>query len=124
MAKRELFRGPLGPLLLRLGAFPVQRGATDTEAIETARSLLEAGELLVLFPEGTRVDEADALGAPHHGAGRLALVTRRAILAGRDLGDVAVVLRAISQAASRAHRDPGPGRAVARPAMTPTRWAS
>jgi 1-acyl-sn-glycerol-3-phosphate acyltransferase len=75
MAKAELFRGPLGWLFPRLGAFPVRRGETDVEAIETARLILEQGGLLVVFPEGTRVEEADALGSPHHGAGRLALET-------------------------------------------------
>ena len=75
MAKVEIFKGPLGWLFLRLGAFPVRRGETDTEAMETARAVLEAGDLLVLFPEGTRVDEPDALGSPHHGAGRLAIET-------------------------------------------------
>lgn len=75
MAKSELFRGPLGRLLVRLGAFPVVRGEADAEALETARLLLEQGEVLVVFPEGTRVEDAHALGAPHHGAGRLALTT-------------------------------------------------
>jgi len=75
MAKTELFRGPLGWLFPRLGAFPVRRGETDAEAIETARLILEQGGLVVVFPEGTRVEQADALGSPHHGAGRLALET-------------------------------------------------
>lgn len=75
MAKAELFRGPLGPLFLRLGAFPVNRGAGDTDAFETCLHILSHDGLLVLFPEGTRVDDADALGAPHHGAARLALQT-------------------------------------------------
>lgn len=75
MAKTELFRGPLGWLFPRLGAFPVRRGETDAEAIETARTILRQGGLVVVFPEGTRVEEADALGSPHHGAGRLALET-------------------------------------------------
>jgi 1-acyl-sn-glycerol-3-phosphate acyltransferase len=75
MAKIELFRGPLGWLFPRLGAFPVRRGEADAEAIETARLILEQGGLLVMFPEGTRVEESDALGSPHHGAGRLALAT-------------------------------------------------
>jgi 1-acyl-sn-glycerol-3-phosphate acyltransferase len=75
MAKTELFRGPLGWLFLRLGAFPVRRGEADAEAIETARLILEQGGLLVVFPEGTRIEEFDALGSPHHGAGRLALET-------------------------------------------------
>jgi 1-acyl-sn-glycerol-3-phosphate acyltransferase len=75
MAKVELFRGPLGPVLPRLGAFPVRRGASDEESMRTARTLLEGGELVVLFPEGTRVEDPDALAKPHHGAARLALAT-------------------------------------------------
>jgi 1-acyl-sn-glycerol-3-phosphate acyltransferase len=75
MAKAELFRGPLGRLLPRLGAFPVRRGQADAEALETARTLLRQGELVVVFPEGTRVGDPDVLGSPHHGAGRLAIDT-------------------------------------------------
>lgn len=75
MAKEELFAGPLGWLISRLGAFPVRRGASDGEAIATARAILGEGGVLVMFPEGTRVEQRDALGAPHHGAGRLALET-------------------------------------------------
>ncbi len=73
MAKAELMTGPFGRLFSRLGAFPVRRGEADAEAIETARTILEQGGLLVMFPEGTRVEDPDALGSPHHGAGRLAL---------------------------------------------------
>ena len=73
MAKIELFRGPLGSLLARLGAFPVRRGTPDEESMRTARALLEGGELVVVFPEGTRVDDPDALAKPRRGAGRLAL---------------------------------------------------
>ncbi len=73
MAKAELFRGPMGWLFLRLGAFPVNRGEADAEAVATARLILAAGGLVVVFPEGTRVEEPDALGSPHHGAGRLAV---------------------------------------------------
>jgi 1-acyl-sn-glycerol-3-phosphate acyltransferase len=80
MAKVELFRGPAGWLLVRLGAFPVRRGESDAEAMATARAVLDQGELLVLFPEGTRVDEPDALGTPHHGAARLALAAGAPIL--------------------------------------------
>lgn len=75
MAKAELFKGPLGWLFLRLGAFPVVRGEADAEALETARVILEQGGVLVVFPEGTRVQDPHALGSPHHGAGRLALTT-------------------------------------------------
>ena len=75
MAKVELFRGALGWLLVRLGAFPVRRGEADAQAIETARAIVCAGGVVVVFPEGTRIEAPDVLGSPHHGAGRLALET-------------------------------------------------
>ncbi len=75
MAKIELFKGPLRWLLVRLGAFPIRRGESDTEALDTAAAILRAGGLVVVFPEGTRVEQPDALGAPRHGAGRLAIET-------------------------------------------------
>jgi 1-acyl-sn-glycerol-3-phosphate acyltransferase len=75
MAKSELFAGRYGGLLSRLGAFPVQRGMADAQALETARILLEQGHVIALFPEGTRVRDPDALSTPRRGAGRLALET-------------------------------------------------
>jgi 1-acyl-sn-glycerol-3-phosphate acyltransferase len=80
MAKVELFKGPLGWLFLRLGAFPIRRGEADAEALQTAHEILAGGGLVVVFPEGTRVEEPDALGSPHHGAGRLALETGAPII--------------------------------------------
>jgi 1-acyl-sn-glycerol-3-phosphate acyltransferase len=73
MGKTELFEGPWGRLLVRLGAFPVRRGQSDEDALETARTILRQGGLLALFPEGTRVRDPDELGHPKRGAGRLAL---------------------------------------------------
>jgi 1-acyl-sn-glycerol-3-phosphate acyltransferase len=73
MGKVELFEGRRARLLVRLGAFPVRRGEADAEALETARALLAQGELLAIFPEGTRVRDPDELGTPRRGAGRLAL---------------------------------------------------
>jgi 1-acyl-sn-glycerol-3-phosphate acyltransferase len=73
MGKSELFEGPFGRLLVRLGAFPVRRGMADEEALETARAILRQGGLLSLFPEGTRVRDPDTLGSPRRGAGRLAI---------------------------------------------------
>lgn len=71
MAKSELFTVPgVDILLVRLGAFPVRRGSSDQQAIETAQELLRAGELVAVFPEGTRVREG--LGEPRRGAARLA----------------------------------------------------
>jgi 1-acyl-sn-glycerol-3-phosphate acyltransferase len=73
MGKSELFEGPWGRMLLRLGAFPVRRGSADAEALETAREILRQGGLLAMFPEGTRVRDPDQLGTPRRGAARLAL---------------------------------------------------
>jgi 1-acyl-sn-glycerol-3-phosphate acyltransferase len=73
MAKTELIEGRAGWLLVRLGAFPVRRGQSDANALETAREVLRQGGLLALFPEGTRIRDPDALGEPRRGAGRLAL---------------------------------------------------
>jgi 1-acyl-sn-glycerol-3-phosphate acyltransferase len=73
MGKTELFQGRRGKLLIRLGAFPVRRGESDAEALETARVILRQGGLLALFPEGTRVRDPATLGSPRRGAGRLAI---------------------------------------------------
>ena len=75
MAKTELIQARYGRMLVRLGAFPVQRGQADADALETARTILRQGGLLALFPEGTRVRDPDELGNPRRGAGRLALET-------------------------------------------------
>jgi len=73
VAKRELFEKRWqGWLLNALGAFPIRRGESDDEAMETARILLERGEAVVIFPEGTRVRRG-GLGTPKRGVGRLAL---------------------------------------------------
>ncbi|HEX5308799.1 MAG TPA: lysophospholipid acyltransferase family protein [Solirubrobacteraceae bacterium] len=73
MAKRELFEHPLQAWLLSsLGAFPVDRGTGDEQAMKTALALLHRGECVVIFPEGTRIRRGP-LAAPRRGVGRLAL---------------------------------------------------
>jgi 1-acyl-sn-glycerol-3-phosphate acyltransferase len=54
MAKRELFRGPLGVFLRAIGQFPVRRGGADREALQAAGRVIDAGALLGMFPEGSR----------------------------------------------------------------------
>ena len=44
----------LGRLLLSVGAFPVHRESADREALQRAEQVLVRGQLLVMFPEGTR----------------------------------------------------------------------
>jgi 1-acyl-sn-glycerol-3-phosphate acyltransferase len=54
MAKSELFWFPLGPFISACGAFPVKRGQQDQEAVDTALRLCREGNIVVMFPEGTR----------------------------------------------------------------------
>ncbi len=65
MAKEELFRNRLfGFVLFRLlGAFPVNRGKSDIAAIKNAIRLLKNGEVLGMFPEGTRSRTGEMLDA-------------------------------------------------------------
>lgn len=55
MGKAELWRHPLGARILSaLGGFPVERGTADRSALRRAIAVLQGGEPLVVFPEGTR----------------------------------------------------------------------
>ncbi len=73
MAKAELFRRKLpARIMLGVGAFPVERGAGDRDAIRHSRELLARGEALIMFPEGTR-SRTGRLRPFFSGAGMLAL---------------------------------------------------
>jgi 1-acyl-sn-glycerol-3-phosphate acyltransferase len=76
MAKVELFRSPLWPILKGGGAFKVRRGEGDEEAMRTAVRLAADGEVVVIFPEGTRREKGlvkKFRARPHTGAARVAL---------------------------------------------------
>jgi 1-acyl-sn-glycerol-3-phosphate acyltransferase len=76
MAKEELFRSPLWPILRFGGAFKVRRGHGDKEAIETAVRLARDGEVVAIFPEGTRRTKGlvkKHQARAHIGAARVAL---------------------------------------------------
>jgi 1-acyl-sn-glycerol-3-phosphate acyltransferase len=76
MAKSELFMPVFASFLRAGGAFPVRRGEGDLEAIETAVELVRAGEIVVMFPEGTRREKGlrkKHRARPHTGAARIAL---------------------------------------------------
>ncbi|MXW42402.1 MAG: 1-acyl-sn-glycerol-3-phosphate acyltransferase [Acidimicrobiia bacterium] len=54
-AKSGLFRGPITTwMLVTMGAFPVRRDKIDRSALKAALAVLEAGQPLVVFPEGER----------------------------------------------------------------------
>jgi len=76
MAKSELFWWPLGPTIKAIGGFRVRRGEADREALSTARRLAREGNVVAMFPEGTR--RAKGLlkrrqVEVHDGAARIAL---------------------------------------------------
>lgn len=76
MAKSELFRPPLWPILKLAGAFQVRRGFGDEGAIKTAVELARKGEVVAIFPEGTRREKGllrRRRARPHTGAARIAL---------------------------------------------------
>jgi glycerol-3-phosphate dehydrogenase (NAD(P)+) len=80
VAKQELFKNPLlGWILNCLGAFPVQRGASDEESVATSLALLESGQAIVIFPEGTRI-RTGSLASPKRGVGRLALQSGKPVV--------------------------------------------
>lgn len=74
MAKSTLFDVPILRTIVRVGGgFPVRRGAGDAGAIDVARAILRDGQVVVVYPEGTRYRTALELGPPRTGAARLAL---------------------------------------------------
>ncbi|HEX5450014.1 MAG TPA: lysophospholipid acyltransferase family protein [Gaiellaceae bacterium] len=75
MAKSELFWFPLGWLIRAAGAFEVHRGTADRAAIETAVELAREGNVIAMFPEGTRRTKGlrkKFTAQAHTGAARIA----------------------------------------------------
>jgi 1-acyl-sn-glycerol-3-phosphate acyltransferase len=76
MAKSELYWWPLGQIISAGGAFPVRRGERDIEAIERAVQLALEGNVIAMFPEGTRREKGlrkKFQPRSHTGAARIAL---------------------------------------------------
>ena len=54
MGKEELFQNPILAWVIRVGgAFPVNRGGADIQAVKTAIQTIQSGHNLLIFPEGT-----------------------------------------------------------------------
>ena len=95
MAKAELFNPVLAPFLRAGGAFKVRRGEGDVEAMRTAVELVREGEIVVMFPEGTRQTKGLVkrhAARPHTGAARIAL-TAEAPLVPAAIGGTDRILR-------------------------------
>lgn len=76
MAKAELFNPLLGWAMWGAGTFPVKRGQADPEALKTAVRLLRSGEIVGMFPEGTRQRKGlnkKFVAQAHTGTARIAL---------------------------------------------------
>jgi 1-acyl-sn-glycerol-3-phosphate acyltransferase len=80
LGKREMFDWPIvGWVARNGGVVPVDRGAADVEAFRLAERVLDAGQVLMVFPEGTRSPTAE-LQTPKDGLAMLALRTNATIV--------------------------------------------
>ena len=87
LARAELWQPGLRRLLDALGAIPVQRGQGDRQAMRRARQLLQAGELVAIFPQGTVLRFRNRRF--RRGAARLALTTGAPLVPVRLFGTAA-----------------------------------
>lgn len=80
MAKRELFEVPLiGWWFWAYGAFPVRRFSSDMGALRVARNYLRNGEVVLMFPEGTR-SRGQGMRAALPGAAMVALLAKAPVV--------------------------------------------
>src|SRR5918992_588437 len=90
VAKQELFKHKLVAWFLNsLGAFPVNRGSGDQDMLATTKAILERGDSVLIFAEGTRI-RPGTLGKPKRGVGRLALETGAPVVPVAVIGTEAV----------------------------------
>ena len=77
MAKEELFKTAIARWLGRVfEVFPVKRGKQDVDAIKNALKIINKGEILGIFPEGSRHGD----GKAKNGATYIALKTGTPII--------------------------------------------
>ena len=81
MAKRELFETPLvGWWFWVYGAFPVRRFSGDLGALRVARNYLRNGQVVLMFPEGTRSRDREGMKPALPGAAMVALLSRAPVV--------------------------------------------
>ena len=75
MAKEELFKNKFLASIIRFfGAFPVQRGSGDMGIVTASSAIIDGGEILMIFPQGTRDKKRKGLKG-HTGAARIACMS-------------------------------------------------
>ncbi|MDG2112516.1 MAG: lysophospholipid acyltransferase family protein, partial [Actinomycetota bacterium] len=80
LGKESLFKpAPAGWVMRSVGSFPVRRGEADLDAMRAAKSLLDQGEAMLVFPEGTR-QEGDEIGEVFDGAAFLAAKSKAPVV--------------------------------------------
>ena len=80
MAKAELFKNKfVSYILIKLNAFPIKRGSADITAIKNSFKLIKNGEILGIFPEGTR-SKNGKLGPAEPGTATIAIKTKAPII--------------------------------------------
>ncbi len=82
LAKESVFTGPAGTLLRSAGQIPVARFSTAAhEALDAARADLDAGNVVVIYPEGSVTRDPDWWPMQARtGVARLALTTDAVVL--------------------------------------------
>jgi 1-acyl-sn-glycerol-3-phosphate acyltransferase len=79
IARQNLFDTPaVGWVLRRVWAFPIQRASADRQAITRATQLLTHGDVVGIFPEGTRQDASESGGELGQGHAGVAFIAARA----------------------------------------------
>jgi len=72
MARRTLFRNPVfRAIIAGYNAFAIERDSADVKGVNSAIARLEAGNILLVFPEGTRTGDG-SIGRMKPGIGMLA----------------------------------------------------
>ena len=83
IGRESLFKaghGLLGQILSRVGAFPIKRDSADRTAIKRAARDLKNGELVGIFPEGTRRGKSNKAPKLHSGAAFIAKMGKAPLL--------------------------------------------
>ena len=80
LAKESLFVGPIGWFLRSNGITPVKSGGSDIEAYRVAKGVLDRGDVLCIFPEGTR-SATGVMQEPKPGVAMLATRSKVSIVA-------------------------------------------